>query len=96
VQIDELEQSAIIGKRVQSKKRVVESEEESEFGPEEDQSSASSIEDPETSQEISAPKKGKKPATSVVKGPSKKEIKAQEKAAELEQRDKMDKEPLFA
>jgi hypothetical protein len=47
--------------------------------------------------EISAPKKGGKKATGPpgVKPPSKKELKEQDKAAELEKRDKMDKEPLF-
>jgi hypothetical protein len=47
--------------------------------------------------EISALKKGKKAAVApkAPKPPSKKELKEQDKAAELEQRNKMDKEPLF-
>ena len=48
--------------------------------------------------EISALKKGRKAATvpPAEKAPTKKDLKAQQKAAELEQRDKMDKEPLFS
>lgn len=77
------------------RRRVIESD--TEFSPEEDHSSELSSQDPETSMEMSALRKGRKAAAAppAVKLPSKKELKAQEKAAELELRDKMDKEPLF-
>ena len=97
VQIEDLEQSVILRRRTPSRRRVIESDDDSEFSKDEDRTSQLSSQDPETSMEISALRKGRKAAAAppATKPPSKKELKAQEKAAELEQRDKMDKEPLF-